>query len=955
MRFCSYIVALILLNFSILELSHGQSIEVTPVPLDTDILDLTGVVDIRADHGPLVQVSTAQGTDGLVRRVSVGEVNGVNDDWAVFALENTSNEQIDRLLVVPHYRLVNSGVLAPDLGSERVVSLVASHGIAPTEEKYLDADVFLITLDPGAIVTFVAELTTPVLPKIYLWRTNAFIESTNSFNIFQGIVLGISGLLAIFFTIVVVVKGTIMIPAAAVLAWSALAYLCVDFGFLNKVIGISLGSEQFIRASTEILLVGSIFLFSFTYLHLFRWQLKTGIVALGTIILISILLIAAFFNPSLSAGIARLLLVAVGIFGTYFVIVQTIQKHERAIMLIPSWLILIFWILGAGAATSGLLDNELIQPALNGGLVMIVLLIGLTVLQNVFANSPFAQGIISDGERLALAKIGSGDSIWDWDVENDRIITDSQIEKSLGKRPGELFGPASEWLKIVHPQDQNRFRQTLDSVIDTKRGRINQEFRLRGTDGFYRTYLFKVRPILGTNAEVIRCVGTLHDITSQTISDERLLRDVLYDNLTGLPNRSLFLDRIECAIISEFVDITIHPVVIVFNIDRFKEINDSYGLSVGDSILLTVARRLSRILKPQDSLARIGGDQFAILKCVDFSEKQAKEFTGVIRKSLKSPISIGDSKVTISCCFGLVVETDENVSASELLKKAEFALFHAKSLGTDQIELFDAKQERLYNTEQLTESDLKKALNENELLFEYIPIVKLQSQVVAGFKINVSWQHPNQGNLSSEEIFKIYESMGLIDELGMHVLNHAVKRLIEWQKLAKSGRTIFASVSLAPQLMLGHNFVSDLKDIMANHKFSPELLKLELSEVGVMANPELSSRMLERLKTLGVKLVLDNFGTIYSSLNYLHRLPFDVLKIYSNDEDSNRGTKKYSFALKNIVELAHKFEMETLVVGVDAEAEIDSLTKMGCEYVQGSINQYPLKFEEANELVSIRE
>ena len=952
-RFCQFVIAFIVLNLSLLGIPRIYAIEVTPIPLVIDLVDLTEVVEIRANHGSEFQVSTAQGTDGLVRRVTVGETEGENVDWAVFALENTSNEQIDRLLVVPHYRLVKSGVFSPDLGSERVVSVVASHGLAPVKVESLDADVYSIILDPGAIVTYVAELTTPIVPKIYLWKPNAYIENNNFFSLFQGIVLGISGLLAIFLTIVVVIKGTIMIPAAAVLAWSVLAFLCVDFGFLNKVTDISSLSQEIIRATTEILLAGSLFLFIFTYLHLFRWQLKVSFVALTTVILVSALLISGFINPSVSAGIARVVLVGVGVLGTILIVIQTFQRHERAIILIPTWIILLLLIAGAGFATSGYIDNEIIQPALNGGLVMFVLLIGLTVLQNVFANAPFAQGIISDGERLALAKIGSGDIVWDWDVENDKIYTDSQIEKILGKRPRELLGSASDWLKIIHPQDQSRYRQTLDSVIDAKRGRISQIFRLRGADGHYRAFSLKARPILGINAEVIRCVGTLHDVTAQFNSEERLLRDVLYDNLTGLPNRGLFLDRLQRAFTTELMDKSIHPLVIVFNIDRFKEINDSYGFTVGDSILLTIARRLNRILKPQDSLARIGGDQFAILKLTDLSGNQAKEFVRIIRKSLKSPINIGDSNIKISSCFGLVVETDTTTKATELLKKAEFALYHAKSLGADQIELFDAKQAKLYNTDQLTESDLIKAMDENELLFEYVPIVRLESQQVSGFSINVGWEHPKLGYLSSDEIFKVFESIGLIDRLGIHVLKYIAQQLIEWQKIVNGDQTVFANLSLAPQLILGHNFISDLKEIIETYSVTPNLIKLELTEAGVMANPEHSIRMLERLKTLGVGLVLDNFGSIYSSLNFLHRFPFDTLKIYSNIEEFSPGRKQYPLALGKIVEFAHELELEVVVVGADAETEINSLKQVGCEYVQGSVNRYPLKLEEANELVTL--
>ena len=229
------------------------AIEPIKISRDDVALDLSGAVEIYRNQGENFQVSTAPGPDGIVRRIEV-EANDERSsgDWAVFALANTTDEQLDRLIVAPHFRLVNSGLFWPDLGSSRIAAITPSEGFALDRQASPDADVFLVTLNPGAVVTFIAELASPNLPQVYLWDPEPYKDSVNSYTLYRGIVIGIAGLLALFLTILFVVKGTSMFPATAALAWAVLAYICVDFGFLNKVIEISPGNEQIWRAGTEV-------------------------------------------------------------------------------------------------------------------------------------------------------------------------------------------------------------------------------------------------------------------------------------------------------------------------------------------------------------------------------------------------------------------------------------------------------------------------------------------------------------------------------------------------------------------------------------------------------------------------------------------------------------------------------------------------------------------------------
>src|SRR5207244_2844697 len=250
-----------------------------------------------------IGLSTAPGADGIVRRMDVRAREG-NNNWAVFALANSGNEQIDRLIVIPYYRLVGSGLLWPDLGLSRVVGITSS-GERPERQDSATADIFRVTLDPGAVMTYVAELRTGKLTQIYLWEPDAYKDKINSITLYHGIVIGIAGLLALFLTILFVVKGSIMFPAAAALGWAVLVYIGIDFGFWGKVFDMSTGIEQIWRASAEAILAATLLVFLFAYLNLNRWHVRYVHITFGWLAFLGCLVAVALVDPAIAPGLAR--------------------------------------------------------------------------------------------------------------------------------------------------------------------------------------------------------------------------------------------------------------------------------------------------------------------------------------------------------------------------------------------------------------------------------------------------------------------------------------------------------------------------------------------------------------------------------------------------------------------------------------------------------------------------
>ena len=932
-----------------LGISGAAAVEAVNVRVDAAAIDLTDAVEFQRTDGDRVQVSTTPGADGIVRRIEVrGREAGNN--WAVFALANNGDEQIDRLIVAPHYRMVGSGLIWPDLGFSRIVNITPSSGDPPERVDNATADVFRVTLDPGTVITFVAELRGPNLPQLYLWEPDAFKDKVNSLTLYQGIVIGIAGLLALFLTILFVVKGSVMFPAAAALGWAVLIYIGVDFGFWGKVFDMSSGTERIWRASGEAILAATLLVFLFAYLNLNRWHVRYAHITVGWLAFLGALVAVALFSPQVASGIARISLFFIAVLGFGLVVYLSTHGFDRAVMLIPTWLLLVAWVFGAAMTVIGLVTNDIIGPALLGGLVLIVMLIGFTVMQHAFAGGGMAQGIVSDVERRALALTGAGDMIWDWDVAADRVFTSPETEAMLGLKSGSLDGAAANWLEVLHPLDRDRFRATLDGIVEQRRGRIGQDFRMRTGDGHYLWFTLRARPVVGSDGEVIRLVGTLTDVTESKTAEERLLHDAVHDNLTGLPNRELFLDRLEAVLGLAKTDSAIRPTVMVIDIDRFKQVNDSVGMALADSILLTLARRLGRLIKQQDTLARLSGDQFGLIVLSERDSARITSLAETIRRTVRAPITFNDREIFLTGSLGMALGDSEPQTGEERLKDAELAMYHAKRNGGDRIEVFKPSMRARKSDRLSIESDLRRALQREEITLLYQPIVRLEDRVIAGFEALARWNHPKLGRLSPHEFINIAEETGLIVELGLFVLERAARQLSTWQRTLRPREPLFASVNVSSRQLLRHDLIADLRTVLARAPLNRGSLKLEITESVVMENPEQAAQMLHRIRELGAGLALDDFGTGYSSLAYLQRFPFDTIKIdKSFVHTTAKGTRPV--ILRSIIALAHDLGMDVVAEGAETDSDAVELSQLGCEYAQGFVFGEPMTPERARDLI----
>ncbi|ABM45083.1 hypothetical protein X471_00598 [Bartonella bacilliformis str. Heidi Mejia] len=935
-----------------IHLSLAQAIEPVKISSQDAAIDLSKAVQIHRTNSSIFQTSTVPGPDGVIWRIEVqASHENFSGNWAVFSLANPTNEQIDRLIVAPHYRIANSGFLWPDLGSARIQSITPSEGFSLDRQASTNSDVFRITLNPGAVITFVAELSSENLPQIYLWKPEAYKDTLNSYTLYHGILLGISGLLALLLTVLFVVRGTGLFPATAAVAWAVLFYIGIDFNFLNKLFAITPITEPIWRAATEVSLAATLFIFLFTYLCLNRWHYHFSYGAIAWIIALCGLGAFAIYDPTRAAGIARLSFGLTTILGTILISYFSIRNYDRAIMLIPTWLLIIFWSFGAYICIAGNLNNDIIPSALAGGLVLIVLLISFTIMQQTFSNEPFHEGIFSDLERQALAARGAGSIIWDWNVERDHIAIHPDMTAIFGKNIPQLNGTMHNWISALHHDDREHFQATLDIILKNKNGRINQIFRLSSGDGYYHWLSLRARPAIQKDGKVTRVIGTIINITNHKKAEERLLYDAIHDNLTGLPNQQIFFDRLQSYTTLAKENIKIRPTVLMIDFDNFRQINRKLGIAIGDTVLLIIARRLNRLINVQDTLSRLSADRFAIILLSETDPKKIAAFANHLRKIISAPIDIVEKKITLSTSIGLVTWNESRPTAKNILNDCELAMIHAKQKGGNHIEPFRPNLRNLDLGYRNIEQDIHYAIKRNEMKILYHPIFNLSDGQIIGFEAVLEWHHPNYGHLNVSDFIKVAENEQIVLNLAQFIIDEAVTSLINIQEKCFQ-QSFFISINLPSADMINPDLINQLRSTLLCHPLNEGSLMIEISEFVLRKNPEQSAHFLEKIKALGINLALDNFGTGYSSLTYLVRYPFNMIKLDRSLVSINSPEKQ--LVLRSIINIATDLNLQIIAEGVENEKEAIFLKKEGCQYIQSTIITKPVTVEALISLVQNR-
>ena len=751
--------ALLLAVCTLAHVPSALALKSIPVTNELDRIEITGLGEAHEARGDVLQIETAPGADNVSGRMSVRAVApGTNPSWFVFALTNTTDKPIERWLAADRYSAVGSGIVWPDLDAHRIEGVTPSVGYVPERIKNDRADVFRLTLEPGQTVTFVAELASENFSRLNLWKSIEYEQKSRDRQLFNGIMLGITGLLAVFLTAVFAANHKAIFPAAAVFTWAVLAYLCVDFGFWHKLFNIKPEENAQYRAAGEAAMAACLLIFTGTFLRLSAWHSFVRLL-MGLWIAAQLALIAvAFLDPRLAATFARLSTVAIAGGGATITLFLALSGQDRALSLVPTWTLLLVWMFGAALILTGRLAGDIVIFGLVAGLVLIVVLIGFTVTQYAFRSIEPLYGTQPGEQQLrSLAVDGAGAAVWEWSSRRDEIKVSPLIDAILGLEPGQLSTKTDQFSKHMHPADRERFKLLLASIKERSGGELRIEFRMRHVDNSYHWFELEASSIPMADRRNLRCVGLMRDITDSKRAQERLMQDAVNDALTGLPNRELFLDRLAIAAKRATLEPLVRPALLFIDIDKFKSANAAFGLVVGDSLLLTVARRLGRNLGPQDTLGRVGGDQFALLLLSQSDPRELALLAEAVRRSLRAPINIAGQEVVLTASIGIAIYDGPDEDAAELLREGELAMYRAKRGGADRIEIFspEMRTERLGRLE--LENDLRRAIEKKQLKLVYQPIFYLPTETLAGFEALLRWEHPTLGLLNPTDFVPIAE------------------------------------------------------------------------------------------------------------------------------------------------------------------------------------------------------
>ncbi len=580
---------------------------------------------------------------------------------------------------------------------------------------------------------------------------------------------------------------------------------------------------------------------------------------------------------------------------------------------------------------------------------------GVTVFWHDITKRAEAEDALKQSEeRYALAAAGSNDGLWDWDLTRDEIYLSRRWKEMLGMAPQAEFSRPAHWFERIHSDDLAHFKAALDAHVRGETAQFEHEHRIRHEDGTYRSVLCRGMAVRKTDGHATRIAGSQTDVTERAAIQEQLRRAALHDSLTGLPNRALFLELLGQVVERSKRHPEHHFAVLFLDFDRFKVVNDSLGHPIGDQLLVAITQRLNGCLREGDVIARLGGDEFTIL-LNDLGEAgEASVIAQRVHDALRDPFVIRGHEVFTTASIGIALSLTGYTRAQDILRDADTAMYRAKALGKARHEVFDASMHARAVDRLSLENDLRRAVDRGEFALHYQPIVAVDSGRMTGFEALLRWQRGGVC-VSPAEFIPVAEETGLIQRIGAWVLQEACRQIAVWRAQFPTGPALGVTVNVSARQITGLDFLDTVTSAVRQSNLKPGDLRLEITETALMENPELAEFVLRELRVLGVKVYLDDFGTGFSSLSYLHRFPVDTLKIDRSFVANLTGTNRQPAFVEGIVALAKAIGTQVIAEGVETEGQLNEVRRMGCAEAQGFFFAGPLTASAAETLLARRE
>lgn len=616
--------------------------------------------------------------------------------------------------------------------------------------------------------------------------------------------------------------------------------------------------------------------------------------------------------------------------------------------LVVATIVLMYTIMGYGPfSIYGAVSLRLLVAQLYIGVLAVTTIV---LSSATFEKLRIEQRIRESEDRFRQLADGSPSMIWVSDENGNctflnrtwRLYTGRTMESGLG----------TGWLSDVHPADVKGVMAELRSAL-RRQNEFRADFRIRGTDQEFRWFLTTGNPRFHPDGRFAGHVGTCIDISDRKQHEERLKLDALRDPLTGLPNRTFFIQHLRRGLEDSWRGNGVERAVLFLDLDRFKLINDTFGHPAGDKLLVEISRRLETIIRPGDTIARLSGDEFAVLlEGVDGIE-QAESVATRLEELFNTPFKFEEETFYVSFSTGIAMVEPHHSRPEDVLRDADAAMYKAKSLGRRRHQIFEAEKDRPVVEVLQIEAELRRALDAGSLEVLYQPIYALPDGPLSGFEALVRWPHPRHGQLLPKDFVTIAEETGLIVDLDRFVMRQACRQLAEWQRVGAITGKMTVSVNVSTILFSRIDMVETVRKIVADSGIAQQTLKLEITESVLMESKPKVVAALREIRALGVGVALDDFGTGFSGLDSLASLPLNAVKIDRQFVASLHSNPNAQTVIKKIVELAHDLGMTVTAEGIETLEEKEIVTRLKCDKAQGHFFGEPVPAQQARMIVNL--
>lgn len=573
----------------------------------------------------------------------------------------------------------------------------------------------------------------------------------------------------------------------------------------------------------------------------------------------------------------------------------------------------------------------------------------IMILMDVTERYEAIEALRVSEERYKLVLEGSNDGIWDWDLQTDLVYYSPRWKRMIGLDEADQTQSINEWFNRVHEDDLPGLRTAIEAYLHGEVEHFEYEHRLRHSDGTFHFMLARGIAVRNGQNCAYRIAGSLSDVTHNKHTEKQLVYEALHDKLTGLPNRALFIDRLNQTIkrLRRHEHETF--AILFIDLDRFKILNDSLGHLAGDKMLIKIASRLENALRTEDTVARLGGDEFAILINDLRDPYEIIQITKRIQEEIAKPVNLDGQQVYSTASIGITLSSTGYENSEDMLRDADTAMYQAKGQGGNEYVIFDRFMHAQAVSLLRLESDLRQALDNNQFELYYQPIFDGKEDKVVKAEALIRWNHPRDGLIYPNQFIPLAEDTGLIIPIGEWVFQTACKQLKIWQDMGAHDFQV--SVNFSARQFQQSNLAASVARTLEQTRIDPASLIIEITESRNFTQLDRFESILWELKRLGIQISIDDFGTGYSSLTTIQRLPLDILKIGQNFVSNLGAQRENDLIIMSIIEMAHRLGLTVVAEGVETPQQLSFLRTHQCDMIQGFLYSKPIRTPALEEML----